>query len=262
MSELPDAPAGPQPTIPAGNLLLRPWGPDDDLYVAKAFQDPAIRGWSGIRIDSPEEAGAWIARWAAKWTARSAASWAVVAAGEPGVVLGQVALRSLWIGEMAEISYWVLPDSRGQGIAPRATRALATWALDEFDLTRLEIVHSVRNSESCRVARRAGFRAEGIKGSLQRHEVGGIHDMHLHAMVRPADTPARARDRALLAVVPHATPWTTAFVVTAGLAQLTSVSRIAAILLAAGVLGVCHATTPWPRRRHMRSSRGRHQAVS
>lgn len=261
MSEPPDD-ADPQPTIPAGDLVLRPWRPEDDLYVAKAFQDPAIRGWSGCRIDSPEQARAWIWQWTAKWRNRSAASWAVVPADDDGAVLGQVGLRTLWVSEMGEVSYWVLPDCRGQGIAARATRALAQWALDEFDLTRLEIVHSVRNWESCRVARKAGFRSEGIKGSLQRHEVGGIHDMHLHAMVRPADTRARARDRALLGVVSHATPWTTAFVLSAGLVQLTSVSRIAAILLAAGVLGVCHGTAPWPRRRHLRSSRARGQVVS
>ena len=76
MSEPPDAP---QPTIAAGSLVLRPWSAEDDVYLVKAFEDPDIRGWSGCRIGSPEDAEAWISRWNSKWESRSAASCSVFA---------------------------------------------------------------------------------------------------------------------------------------------------------------------------------------
>jgi RimJ/RimL family protein N-acetyltransferase len=256
MSESPaDVPSRSQPPIPVGALLLRPWRTADREQVLAAFRDRAIRGWSGCRIDSLDEATSWISRWTMKWTERSAASWAVVAKDNPRRVLGQVGLRTLWVGEMGEISYWVMPDQRGRGIAPEATRALAEWAIEYFCLTRLEIVHSVRNRASCRVALKAGFAPEGIERSLQRHEDSGVHDMHLHAMVRPAETRARPLDRALVGVVSHVTLWTTASVLSAGLAMLTLISRFAAalpLLLAAGVLGLRAGTVRWPRRRHER----------
>jgi RimJ/RimL family protein N-acetyltransferase len=264
MSQRPsDVPADPQPTIPVGDFVLRPWRPDDDLYVVKAFADPTIHKWSERRIESPEQAAGWIGRWSTEWAARRAASWAIASADDPGVVFGQIALRSLWVGEMAEVSYWVLPDHRGLGIAPRATRALATWALRQFDLTRLELVHSVRNRASCRVALKAGFTPEGIKRSLQKHGPDEVHDMHLHALVRPAQVRVRTLDTALLGVVSQVRLWLAVSAVSAGLMALTLVSRLALLvplLLAAGVIGVYAATVRRPRWRDER--RTRHQAVS
>jgi RimJ/RimL family protein N-acetyltransferase len=259
MSQPPDA----QPEIPAGEFVLRPWRSGDDLAVVKAFADPAIHKWSGRRIESPEDAAGWIARWATEWAARRAASWAITPADDPDVVVGQVALRSLWVGEMAEVSYWVLPDHRGLGIAPRATRALATWAMREFDLTRLELVHSVRNRASCRVALKAGFTPEGIKRSLQKHGPDEVHDMHLHALVRPAEVRVRVRDTALLGVVSQVKLWLAVSAASAGLMALTLVSPLALILpvlVAAGVLGVYTGTVRRPRWRYER--RARQHAVS
>jgi RimJ/RimL family protein N-acetyltransferase len=244
-----DVTAGVQPTIDVGDFLLRPWLAADDRYVIEAFSDPEIRGWSGCRIDSPEHAAKWISQWPEKWRQRTAASWAVVPAADRGRVVGQVALRSLWVGEMAEISYWVMPDHRGQGIAPRATTALASWALDRFDLTRLEIVHSVRNRASCRVALKAGFAPEGIKRSLQRHEIGGVHDMHMHSRVRPAQTRVRTLDTALLGVVSQVKLWLAVSAMSTALMLLTLVSRLALIvplLVAAGVLSLHVATVQRP----------------
>jgi RimJ/RimL family protein N-acetyltransferase len=259
MSEPPDdVPTDPQPTIPAGDFVLRPWRPDDDLYVVKAFTDPAIHKWTERRIESPEQAAGWIERWATEWAARRAASWAIAPADDPDAVVGQVALRSLWVSEMAEVSYWVLPDHRGLGIAPRATRALANWAMREFDLSRLELVHSVRNRASCRVALKAGFAPEGIKRSLQKHGPDEVHDMHMHALVRPAQVRVRTLDTVVLGVASQVRLWLAVSAASAGLMALTLVSRLALLvplLLAAGVLGVYATTAGRPRWRDERRAR-------
>jgi RimJ/RimL family protein N-acetyltransferase len=252
-----------QPTIPAGGFLLRPWCRADDLYLVKAFSDPTIRSWSGCRIESPEDAAEWIFAWTARWADRRAASWAVVPAGDIATVVGQVALRTLWVGEMAEVSYWVLPDHRGLGIAPRVTRALATWAMEELDLGRLELAHSVRNRASCRVARKAGFAAESFKHSLQKHGSGELTDMHVHALVQPADVRVRALDAALLGAVSQVRLWLAVTATATALMLLTLVSWLALLvpaLIAGGVLALYTGTVGWPRSRYKR--RARQEAVS
>ncbi|MFC9954149.1 GNAT family N-acetyltransferase, partial [Streptomyces prasinus] len=53
----------------------------------------------------------------------------------------------------------------GRGVAPRALGALADWAFTAFaheGLTRLELLHQVDNTASCRVAEKAGFTQAGI----------------------------------------------------------------------------------------------------
>lgn len=193
-----------QPCIPAEDLVLRPWRKDDAASVVKAFGDPEIRAWHELELEAPEDAVHWIDGWHDRWAAETGAAWAIAKADDESRILGQVAFRSLFLDAgMAECSYWVVPDYRGEGIAGKATRAMGDWALDELGLYRLEIVHSVRNLRSCRVAKKAGFPAEGIKHSLQRYKTGGFHDMHLHAKVRPAETRARPLDRALLDIVAH-----------------------------------------------------------
>jgi [ribosomal protein S5]-alanine N-acetyltransferase len=193
-----------QPVIPAGLLCLRPWQPADAAQVVQAFRDPEIREWHSLPIETELEARKWMTQWRRRWRAETGAAWAITASSNPSILLGQVAFRVMDLhAGMAECSYWVLPEYRGVGIAPTATRALSEWAFDQLNLRRLEIAHSVRNRQSCRVALKAGFGPEGIKKSLQRCEHGGVHDMHLHARVRRADTPARPWDRALLDLESH-----------------------------------------------------------
>ena len=230
---------GPQPTIATDTLILRPWQESDALQLVKAFADPDIREWHTLQLDNEDAAARWMGRWREKWEQGTAAGWAITTPSDPETILGQVAFRALYLDEgMAEVSYWVIPDYRGEGIAARATHALSEWAFEHLGLYRLEIVHSVRNRRSCRVALKAGFTPEGIKRSLQRYEQGGFHDMHLHARVRPAETPARAWDRALLGIVSHVRLWTTTSILSAASALLALIYPYAALIPLVTVTGV------------------------
>jgi RimJ/RimL family protein N-acetyltransferase len=66
----------------------------------------------------------------------------------------------------AELGYTVMPAARGRGVASEALRLLTAWAFDELDLMRLELLISVENEASKRVASRCGYVREGVLRSL------------------------------------------------------------------------------------------------
>jgi len=171
-----------QPEIGAEGVLLRPWQPADRPAVVAAYADPDIQRWH-CRSMTDDEARDWIAHWPGRWHSETGAGWAVLDAGR---VVGQISLRRLFLADgLAEVSYWMLPEARGRRIAPRALTALTAWSFTTLGLHRVELAHSTANVASCRVARHAGFTAEGTKRSEARH-ADGWHDMHLHARIASA----------------------------------------------------------------------------
>jgi len=175
--------ANAQPVLAAGGgLALRPWLSADAPAVAAAYADPDIQLWHAWRVDSEDEARALILRWQRSWPAEAGAHWAVTRAAD-GEVLGRVGLRSMTLSEgRAECAYWTAPAARGTGVAPRALSALSEWAFRDIGFHRLELLHSMANGPSCRVAAKAGFAAEGVQSSAALHP-DGWHDMHLHARI-------------------------------------------------------------------------------
>ena len=173
----------PQPAVHAGRLLLRPWSEGDVEVLVAAYGDEAIQRWHARTVASVREARALIDEWIAGWAAETAARWAVVDTTADEVA-GQVALRTIDQQEgEAELSYWVMPQSRRSGVAAESVRALSGWAFDELGLHRLELHHSVLNPASCRVASKADFVLEGTMSQKTAH-ADGRHDMHLHARIR------------------------------------------------------------------------------
>jgi RimJ/RimL family protein N-acetyltransferase len=164
-------------------LSLRPWRAGDAEVVQAAFDSPDIQRWHVRRLDSLDEARAWIAMWTTRWHNETDASWAIVdnRADRP---VGQVGLRAISLSDgAAHVSYWVLPDARGAGVAARATRAMTEWTLDVLGLHRVSLEHSTANLASCRVAAKLGFAVEGtLRGSALHAD--GWHDMHVHSRLR------------------------------------------------------------------------------
>ena len=175
-----------QPSFPTvSNLTLRPWTTSDVPDVMRAFSDPQIQHWHMRGMTSEDDAAEWIASWTTRWDAETDGSWAVTDATS-GDLVGQVALRSVNLEfGYGQITYWVLPDARNQGVATKAAKEVSRWAFQDLGLHRLTIYHSSANEASCHVAMKAGFELEGSQRSALLHE-DGWHDMHLHAQVNAA----------------------------------------------------------------------------
>ena len=134
------------------------------------------------------EANEWIAHWRSRWENGSGAGWAIVCNGD---LVGQISLRRIDLPSgLAELSYWVLPEGRGLGVASEALQGLTKWSFHS-GFHRLELAHAVSNESSCRVASKCGFALEGVKRSQALH-IDGWHDMHMHARISE-DEPSLAK---------------------------------------------------------------------
>ena len=172
----------PQPILHVDDRsILRPWTLEDASVVVDAYNDSEIQKWIPYSFDTAE-AEQVIERWIETWRNETGACWAI-AKKTDDLAFGRFAFQTIdLIGGLAEIAYWVLPQSRGEGYAPLAITAICEWAFGQLGLHRLELIHSVHNVASCRVAAKAGFELEGTLKSEGLY-MDGWHDTHLHARV-------------------------------------------------------------------------------
>ncbi|GGV26209.1 GNAT family N-acetyltransferase [Streptomyces griseoflavus] len=153
--------------LTAGPLTLRPWTPDDAGALAELYQDEALRRWAAAPVHDEASALRWVAEQRRGRETGERFAFAVEETGTAGArPAGNVVLkRPAGDPAAAEVGYWTAAHARGRGVAPRALAALADWAFDTFageGLVRLELLHQVDNTASCRVAEKSGFVLSGV----------------------------------------------------------------------------------------------------
>lgn len=143
------------------DLLLRPFRDEDALAIAAACDDPdTARFIPGMPSPYTEDdAREYIELCRSWWAAGERCARAIVDA-ETGELLGSVDVR---LGEAGSIGYWIALGARGRGVATRALVLLASWALAEGGVRRLELITHPDNVASQRVAEKAGFRRVGVR---------------------------------------------------------------------------------------------------
>jgi RimJ/RimL family protein N-acetyltransferase len=72
-------------------------------------------------------------------------------------------LLNLQLGDAPALAVSVFPEARGRGLASRALRLGAAWALRELGLERVLAEADPGNTASIRAIEKAGFRREGIR---------------------------------------------------------------------------------------------------
>lgn len=146
-----------------GVVTLRRWTDDDVDYIYRTCQDPDIQRWTVVPSPYTEDdAREYVSHLS---VSDDHVSMAVCdASGEPVGSVGITVAEDLGVGS---IGYWVDPTARGKGVAAGATRLLADWALDELELSRIDIHADEHNASSRRVAEKAGFHFEGVLRSYR-----------------------------------------------------------------------------------------------
>jgi RimJ/RimL family protein N-acetyltransferase len=148
------APSMPTSLPPTGahrdGLRLRVPTADDTDDLVRAAGDPDIAA-AGLDLPaSRADADAWFARPGSRFLVTDGTA-----------VLGGLELRDVRPGT-GNLTCWVAAGVRRRGVATRAVRELAGWALPTR-VSRLELVTDVTNVVAHRVALAAGFTREGIR---------------------------------------------------------------------------------------------------
>ena len=171
----------------AEDIILRPFRLDDanQLYCAVKESLKELSPWMSWATDTYTEITAreYITIARARWNEHTFYAFAITR-GE--LILGACTLSSIHpIYHFCNLGYWVRTSCHGQGIAGCAAKLAARFAFENLGLIRVEIVISVENQASIRVAEKIGAHDEGIL--LNRMVVGkSIYDAYMYSLL-PSD---------------------------------------------------------------------------
>lgn len=111
---------------------------------------------------------------------------AIVVGARP---VGSVAVSHLEpLHDTGWVSYLSSGTVRGRGLVGRSVTALASWALTDLGVFRLELGHRVDNPASGAVALTAGFTPEGVERQKLRHG-GRRYDVCTYARLATDPSP-------------------------------------------------------------------------
>ncbi len=132
----------------------------------RMLDDPDVKRFTRLPVPTPPGfPRTWLERY--EQGRRDRTSEAFAAEDDAGQFLGCVMAFGIETDEgKAELGYMVAPAARGRGVATEALRLLTDWGFTERGLVRLELLISVDNTASIRVAERAGYVREGVLRSL------------------------------------------------------------------------------------------------
>jgi RimJ/RimL family protein N-acetyltransferase len=172
--------------ITDGVILLRPFrfGDTEDLFAAVRESLTELKPWMSWAHDgySLQEAKDFIRITRARWQDGTLFAFAITDVKNESI-LGGCSLSHIHpVYHLCNLGYWVRTSRRGEGIAVRATKLAARYAFENVGLIRVEIVMSVKNNASRRVAEKAGAHYEGI---LHNRMVVGreIFDAHMYSLI-------------------------------------------------------------------------------
>jgi RimJ/RimL family protein N-acetyltransferase len=154
-------------------VALRPWRRTDLPALLDAHRDDVMRAALVNSLTDEQSGGQWLATQIAGWASATRFGFAVLAEDVSAEPIGHLSITSgadptteaVFGAESAEVGYWVAAKARGRGIASRALQIATTWAFSsrcDLPLTRLELLHSVDNHASCRVAGNCGYLLHSI----------------------------------------------------------------------------------------------------
>jgi ribosomal-protein-serine acetyltransferase len=168
------------------SVRIRPYVPHDAqrLYEAARESIPEVYPWlpwchPGYTMT---DAQSWVDSREQGWA--DGESYAFVIESDSARFLGGCGLNQISTAHRwANLGYWVRTSAAGQGVATAAVRLLEDWAFRNTELDRLEIVASVMNRASIRVAEKSGAVREGIsRERLLLHDKR--HDAAVFALLR------------------------------------------------------------------------------
>ena len=153
-----------EPTATAPALTLRPWLDSDIPAIVAAFRDEVMRRWLVSSVNDEDEARAALVRQKVSWADGTRLSWAVEL---ESTVVGHFVIKAANPPETyaTGVGYWTVAEARGKGIASRCVQTATEWLFGGQGIMpadEIELLHTVGNEGSCRVAQKCGYVLESM----------------------------------------------------------------------------------------------------
>jgi RimJ/RimL family protein N-acetyltransferase len=139
---------------------LRSWRCEDAGALVAAWDDEAVRRWTGVPDDRTVSAAVgWIGGERRRRRRRVALDLVVAPADRADDrVLGEVGLGPIqWDRRRAMIGYWTAAGERGRGVATEAVGLLSAWSVATLPLDETVAETAEANPASAAVLRTNGF---------------------------------------------------------------------------------------------------------
>ena len=149
----------PDPPLSDGVIILRPMDESDLPTIERAASDAEILKWFDLHTRSPAD---YLAAKREAWAEGTGASFAICDATRPDTCLGQVFIER--DDGRGSVGYWLVEDGRDKGRATRAVRLMASWALPEMRLGRLQLHTAQTTSRLSALQRGQALRGRAFSG--------------------------------------------------------------------------------------------------
>lgn len=148
------------------HVIVRPYRDEDASALHEAVDESRehIRPWLPFADfhQTVEESLIWIIEQKAKWVMRESMNCALFDS-QTGRFLGGVGLHPHgWRIPAFEIGYWLRASTEGKGYMTEAVSMLTDFTLEKLGAKRIMIQCDERNERSANVAKRLGYKFEGL----------------------------------------------------------------------------------------------------
>jgi ribosomal-protein-serine acetyltransferase len=149
-----------------GSVRIRPYRPEDTARLFESARESIAEIYPWMEWCYPDysmtDSSVWVMGREAAWSAGTDYSF-VICDATTDAFIGGAGLNQLnGLHRIANLGYWVRTSRTRCGAATAATRLVARFGLETLHLSRIEIVASVHNNASQRVAEKAGATREGV----------------------------------------------------------------------------------------------------
>lgn len=151
-------------TVSTPRLHVRPLVASDAPAVGEVFADKQTQRWLPLPPEFGRiEALAWCTEMAEERRDSGNGDHYGIVRREDEQLIGCLwTKRTDWGSRVTEVSYALVPDARGFGMAAEAVDALAIALILEHGFARVEVRVAPGNTASRRVVEKAGFSYEGL----------------------------------------------------------------------------------------------------
>ncbi len=170
------------------NLYIRRYKKSDEDALYEAARSSIAEVFEYLPWCHPdyahEDAKNWLETIESSWKEANAYSFAIFDKNKTKL-LGGCGINRIDEHPIGNLGYWIRTGATGKGIATEATLGLIDFGINHLGLQRIEIVMSVNNIASKKVAEAAGGVFEGTaRNRLLLH--GKKHDAHVYS-ITPED---------------------------------------------------------------------------